>query len=266
VLNAGSLVQCHSLEDGSFKSDHTVIGAGATIGVDTFVHYGVTMGEGSLLETDAFLMKGESMAPFAIWRGNPATEVRVVATPTAAPTAAPTVPLRIVQSPPAQQARPAAAPPTPRPVRAHAAVVRPGHVPFIDFLAGAGTEGGNAQARGPVMRRDDVLTNLATRGEQIAGRLAGLAHHPAVRQVRGAGLMWEIELNAPRDGRTATELAEEVRSRALHGGLIVGLGGRDGRVVRMLPALDVPAEVVDMAMSILLFAIEGAHVGALKAG
>jgi hypothetical protein len=34
----------------------------------------------------------------------------------------------------------------------------------------------------------------------------------------------------------------------------------------MLPALDVPAEVVDMAMSILLFAIEGAHVGALKAG
>ena len=30
VLNAGSVIQCHSLEDGSFKSDHTVIGAGAT--------------------------------------------------------------------------------------------------------------------------------------------------------------------------------------------------------------------------------------------
>ena len=50
VLNAGSVIQCHSLEDGSFKSDHTVIGDGVVIGVDAFVHYGVTMGDGSVLE------------------------------------------------------------------------------------------------------------------------------------------------------------------------------------------------------------------------
>ncbi|HVH22352.1 MAG TPA: Pls/PosA family non-ribosomal peptide synthetase, partial [Pseudonocardia sp.] len=79
VLNAGSVIQCHSLEDGSFKSDYTVIGNGVTIGVEAFVHYGVTMGDGSVLEADAFLMKGESVAPFAVWQGNPATEVRVSA-------------------------------------------------------------------------------------------------------------------------------------------------------------------------------------------
>ena len=79
VLNAGVLIQCHSLEDGTFKSDHTVIGNGVTIGVEAFVHYGVTMGDGSVLEADAFLMKGESVAPFAVWQGNPATEVRVPA-------------------------------------------------------------------------------------------------------------------------------------------------------------------------------------------
>ena len=125
-----------------------------TIGVDTFVHYGVTMGEGAVLEADAFLMKGESMAPFAIWRGNPATEVRVAATPTAAPT----VPLRIVPSPPASQARPAATPPAPRPVRTHAAV-RPGHVPFIDFLAGAGTASAAAGTPPPAGRSCGATTS-----------------------------------------------------------------------------------------------------------
>jgi diaminobutyrate-2-oxoglutarate transaminase len=106
---------------------------------------------------------------------------------------------------------------------------------------------------------------VVVRGEQIARRLAGLAHHPAVREVRGTGLMWGIEFNAPGDGRTAAALAADVRSRALHSGLIVELGGRDGSVLRMLPALDVTAEVVHIAVSILLHAIEGAYVGATEA-
>jgi acetyltransferase-like isoleucine patch superfamily enzyme len=435
VLNTSSVIQCHSLEDGTFKSDRSDIGAGAVIGVAAFVHYGVTIGEGSVLEADAFLMKGETVAPFAIWRGNPAAEVRVVTTPVVPepaamnvnaaervqPAIAATVPLSPVQLPPAPQAlmqqapdrapaqpissvyavplapvasarpaqpvpparpaagwsavhldpavtgaptpaarlrpvspharpvvqdtepttaagtvppeattaRPVAAPAaarvpapavqptgvprpaqprTPRPVPPHAGTYLPGprsaellghrepnqsttgtrqHLPFavtqaggsylwdadgnmfIDFLAGAGTvspEQRDVATHGPAMRRDDVLSNIAARGEQIAGRLAGLANHPAVREVRGAGLMWEIELNACRDGRSAAELADDVRSRALHGRLIVDLGGRDDCVVRMLPPLNVTAELVDIAMSILLHAIEGAYVRVLKAG
>ena len=75
TLNAGTIVQCHSMEDGIFKSDHTVIGAGCTLGVGALVHYGVTMGEGSLLEPDSFLMKGEALAPHSRWGGNPAQEL-----------------------------------------------------------------------------------------------------------------------------------------------------------------------------------------------
>ena len=75
VLNVGSVIQCHSLEDGTFKSDYTSIGAAATIGVSGFVHYGVTMGEGSALEADAFLMKGEQVAPAQRWAGNPASAI-----------------------------------------------------------------------------------------------------------------------------------------------------------------------------------------------
>jgi hypothetical protein len=74
TLNAGSIVQCHSQEDGAFKSDRTVVGAGATLGVGAFVHYGVTIGAGAALAPDSFLMKGEEIAPRGRWGGNPATE------------------------------------------------------------------------------------------------------------------------------------------------------------------------------------------------
>ena len=75
TLNAGSVIQCHSQEDGAFKSDRTVIGAGCTLGVGAFVHYGVTMGDGAVLAPDSFLMKGEEIAPHGRWGGNPAIEI-----------------------------------------------------------------------------------------------------------------------------------------------------------------------------------------------
>jgi len=75
MLNAGSEIQCHSQEDGAFKSDRTAIGNGCTIGVGGFVHYGVRMGDRSVLAPDSFLMKGEEIPPRARWGGNPAREM-----------------------------------------------------------------------------------------------------------------------------------------------------------------------------------------------
>lgn len=72
TLNAGSKIQCHSQEDGTFKSDHSTLGAGCTLGVGAHVHYGVTMGDGAVLAPDSFLMKGEEVAPDERWGGNPA--------------------------------------------------------------------------------------------------------------------------------------------------------------------------------------------------
>ncbi|MFJ1730032.1 Pls/PosA family non-ribosomal peptide synthetase [Streptomyces sp. NPDC088254] len=76
TFNVDTVVQCHSQEDGGFKSDHIVIGAGCTLGVGTLVHYGVTMGDGAVLATGSFLMKGEEMPPHARWGGNPAKKMR----------------------------------------------------------------------------------------------------------------------------------------------------------------------------------------------
>jgi non-ribosomal peptide synthetase-like protein len=75
VLNHASGIQCHSQEDGTFKSDRTIIGAGCALGVGSFVHYGVTIGDGAVLAADSFLMKGEDVPPGARWGGNPAREL-----------------------------------------------------------------------------------------------------------------------------------------------------------------------------------------------
>ncbi|MGE5136244.1 MAG: Pls/PosA family non-ribosomal peptide synthetase [Gemmatimonadota bacterium] len=75
TLNLGSKIQCHSQEDGTFKSDRSSIGAGATLGVGAMIHYGVAVGEGAVLAADSFLMKGEEMPAHAVWGGNPAREM-----------------------------------------------------------------------------------------------------------------------------------------------------------------------------------------------
>ncbi|MEU5082069.1 MULTISPECIES: Pls/PosA family non-ribosomal peptide synthetase [Streptomyces] len=75
TLNVGSKIQCHSQEDGTFKSDGITLGARCTLGVAAHVHYGVTMGEGSVLAPDSFLMKGEEVPPGAHWGGNPAVDM-----------------------------------------------------------------------------------------------------------------------------------------------------------------------------------------------
>jgi non-ribosomal peptide synthetase-like protein len=75
TLNAGSAIQNHSQEDGAFKSDRIRIGSGCSLGVGAFAHYGVTMGDGSVLEPDSFLMKGEEVPPHERWGGNPARRI-----------------------------------------------------------------------------------------------------------------------------------------------------------------------------------------------
>jgi diaminobutyrate-2-oxoglutarate transaminase len=107
-----------------------------------------------------------------------------------------------------------------------------------------------------IMRRDNILENVLRRGEQISERLVALGGHPLVRDVRGRGLMWGIEFADAADGRSAGTLAGQIQREALRTGLIVETGGRGDSVVRLLPALNITADLVDTACTILLAAIE----------
>ncbi|RLU81365.1 diaminobutyrate--2-oxoglutarate transaminase [Streptomyces griseocarneus] len=109
-----------------------------------------------------------------------------------------------------------------------------------------------------IVRDEGVLANVRARGAQIAHRLAGLRDNPWVREVRGLGLMWGVELAVPDNGAPATDLAIAVQQHALRNGLIVELGGRGDCVVRMLPPLNVTQDVADTACTILVDAIEKA--------
>lgn len=76
VLNSNSSIQCHSLEDGTFKSGRITLGSGCTAGGNALVHYGVVMADGCVVEADSFLMKGTLAGPRETWQGNPARAVR----------------------------------------------------------------------------------------------------------------------------------------------------------------------------------------------
>ena len=106
------------------------------------------------------------------------------------------------------------------------------------------------------MRRDDVLGNVRARAAQLYHRLDALRAHPWVRDVRGRGLMWGIELADPSTGARAGERAARVQADALRRGLILELGGRDDCVVRLLPPLNVTPAVIDIACTILVNSIE----------
>jgi non-ribosomal peptide synthetase-like protein len=119
TLNAGSVIQCHSQEDGAFKSDRTSLGIGCTLAVGAFVHYGVTMCDGATLEADAFLMKGEQVPGFTRWGGNPAAELRPSAWPAPpAPPESSLPPLALLPGAVVGRPQPVQQSPRPSPLRA----------------------------------------------------------------------------------------------------------------------------------------------------
>jgi diaminobutyrate-2-oxoglutarate transaminase len=108
-----------------------------------------------------------------------------------------------------------------------------------------------------IVRRDGILQHVQDRGAQIESLLKPLEELPWVRQVRGRGMMWGLELADPLTGRPAGDLALQVQEEVLQKGLILETGGRGGCVVRLLPPLNTSAEVVAMACRILVDTISG---------
>jgi diaminobutyrate-2-oxoglutarate transaminase len=107
-----------------------------------------------------------------------------------------------------------------------------------------------------IFQRDRILDNVVARGEQVHRILTtGLAGLPQVREVRGRGLMWGIELHDPATGEGAGALARSVQQAALHHGLLVELGGRGDNVVRIMPPLNITEELAGAACELLVTVI-----------
>ncbi len=90
-----------------------------------------------------------------------------------------------------------------------------------------------------VMEAEDVPARAATRGRQLRDGLLGLAReHAWIGDVRGLGLMQAMELVEDRDAKEpAPGLADNLVHAAKDEGLLIGLGGLQGHVIRLGPSL-----------------------------
>jgi 4-aminobutyrate aminotransferase / (S)-3-amino-2-methylpropionate transaminase / 5-aminovalerate transaminase len=111
-----------------------------------------------------------------------------------------------------------------------------------------------------VMREERLPEESARKGQHAMSRLRQMAErHPLIGEVRGLGLMIGVELI--KDQTTKEPAAREaamVRRLAREAGVLIGVGGQGGNVVRVQPplvisdaALDCALDVVDDALGVV---------------
>ncbi|MFJ5772608.1 aminotransferase class III-fold pyridoxal phosphate-dependent enzyme [Streptomyces sp. NPDC093094] len=121
------------------------------------------------------------------------------------------------------------------------------------------------------VRENRLAERADTLGRRILGQLAEIAaKFPCVGEIRGRGLMIGITFLPPEQDvlpggeparPAAAELAAAVQRACLRRGLIVGLGGHDSPVVRLLPPLTVSDEQAAAVVDRLSDAMEEATYG-----
>ena len=102
-----------------------------------------------------------------------------------------------------------------------------------------------------VMRREDVRTRARERGGQLRRGLDALATaHPWIGEVRGMGLMQALELvEDPATKEPAPRLASMLLNAAKDEGVLIGIGGLHGHVIRIGPSLLISGDEVDEALA-----------------
>lgn len=106
-------------------------------------------------------------------------------------------------------------------------------------------------------QEEKLAENALKKGEWLKGALTGLkAKRTAIGDVRGKGLMIGIELVSDRAAKTPDAAAAgKVRDICLEEGLLVGLGGVYGNVLRIQPPLVITHSQMEDAVRILDLAI-----------
>jgi 4-aminobutyrate aminotransferase-like enzyme len=104
-----------------------------------------------------------------------------------------------------------------------------------------------------VLREEKLVENSARRGAELLSRLGRLPEKARLAgDVRGLGLMIGIELVLDRKTKEpAPKEAKALRAAMRERGILVGVGGVYGNVVRLQPPLSITAEECDRAASAL---------------
>jgi 4-aminobutyrate aminotransferase-like enzyme len=107
------------------------------------------------------------------------------------------------------------------------------------------------------MQEERLPTQAWEKGEYLVQRLKSLqSTSPMIGEVRGLGLMVGMELVKDEKLTPAVAEAEAVRDHCLARGVLVGVGGIFGNVVRVQPPLVITHQQLDQAVDAIAFALE----------
>ncbi len=107
------------------------------------------------------------------------------------------------------------------------------------------------------IERESLCGNATNLGEYARSRLSEIQQrHALIGEVRGLGLMIGIELVKDDKRTPAPAEAMAVKDRCLNEGLIVGLGGTFGNIVRFQPPLVITREQIGRAIDIFSKVLE----------
>jgi 4-aminobutyrate aminotransferase/(S)-3-amino-2-methylpropionate transaminase len=100
------------------------------------------------------------------------------------------------------------------------------------------------------MEKENLPARATETGNYAMGKLREMQkHNPLIGDVRGLGLMIGVELVKEEKLTPATAEADAVRESLLQQGVLVGVGGVYGNVIRFQPPLIITRQQIDRALS-----------------
>jgi len=104
-----------------------------------------------------------------------------------------------------------------------------------------------------VLEDEQLLANAAAVGDALRSKLRDLAaHHPAIGDVRGRGLMTGVELvRDPTTREPAGDIAVRVKDEMAERGVLIGTSGRHGNVLKIRPPLCITDDEATLIASTL---------------
>lgn len=107
------------------------------------------------------------------------------------------------------------------------------------------------------LEREGIVNRVMEKEKLVKERLESIKEkHPIIGDVRGRGLMIGLELVKDDAKTPAADEAKAVRKSCLEKGLLIGLGGILGNVLRIQPPLVITDNQLDEALTIIEKALE----------
>lgn len=106
------------------------------------------------------------------------------------------------------------------------------------------------------IERENICQLSAENGAYTLAKLKELQHsNPLIGEVRGVGLMIGIEMVKDDQRTPAPAEAESIREAMLRAGILIGVGGSYGNVVRFQPPLVISRRQIDRALTVFAEAL-----------